>query len=212
MKKTIWHPLVLGAVLGLLAGTTSVTGLSIFSVDFVDNSLVIGFFVSLFLLAAALGGPLAGVIAPAFWVTIAALYGPPDMKAVITIPATFWSNIFGLGTTLALVGIAYRLIFERIQMLQRLPLWAGIVIAFYLIALPASIIPQYLLLKNPVSEILPAVRSAYSSYIPQMIFDIFFTSLVFIALPKRYRKPLWIERNPDTLQAGDKTQAKEQPK
>jgi len=204
MKNTIWRPIVLGVVFGLLAGITTVTDLSFLIVDFVDNVNTIGFYVTLFLLAAALGGPLAGVIAPALWVTISALYGSPDMKAVITIPEIFWSNIVGIGTTLALISIAYRLIFERVKMPLRLLPWVGIVIAFYLIALPASIVLQYVLLNNPVADILPAIRNAYTTYIPQAIFDILFTSLVFVALPKRYYRPVWYEVQPAAPPVEDK--------
>ncbi|HSF83107.1 MAG TPA: hypothetical protein VLA49_17855 [Anaerolineales bacterium] len=204
MKKTIWQPLALGAVLGLLAGITTVTDLSFLIIDFVENVNTIGFFVTLFLLAAALGGPLAGAIASSLWVVISALYGPPEVKAVITIPEVFWSNLLAIGTTLALVGVAYRLIFERVKSLFRLLLWAGIVITFYLIALPASLVTQYLLLQNPVSEFLPAIRNAYTTYIPQAIFDIFFTSLALIALPRRYRRPVWYEVQPAAPPAQDK--------
>lgn len=209
MKKTIWQPLVFGVVFGMLAGIATVTGLSFFKSDITDNALTIGFFVTLFLLAAALGGPLAGAIAPAFWVLISALFGPPDMKAVITVPAIFWSNVLAIGITLALVGFVYRWIFERFEMPARLLPWVGVVMAFYLVALPSSITSQYLLLGDSPSEILPAVLSAYATYIPQAIFDIFFTSLVFIALPKRYRRPLWIERQPAVLPADERAWAKE---
>ena len=51
MKKTIWQPLVLGVVLGLLAGIATVTGLSFLTPGITDNA--IGFYVTLFLLAAA---------------------------------------------------------------------------------------------------------------------------------------------------------------
>jgi hypothetical protein len=191
MRKTIWQPLVFGIVMGLLAGISTITSLSFLISGITDNA--IGFFVTLFLLAAALGGPLAGAIAPALWVTISALFGPPDMQAVITPPNTFWSNLIALGTFTALVGFAYRLIFERLKMPVRLLPWVGIVVAYYFVALPASIIPQYLLSGDPISEILPAVLSAYTDYIPQAIFDILFTCLVFIALPARYSRPLWYE-------------------
>jgi len=191
MKKTIWQLLVLGVVFGLLAGIATVTGLSFITPGITDNA--IGFYVTLFLLSAALGGPLAGAIAPAVMVIISALFGPPEMKEIITIPAVFWSNLLALGITMALVGVAYRLIFERLKMPARLLAWAGIIIAYYFISISASIIPQYYLLGDPPSEILPAVLGAYKTYIPQAIFDICFTSLVFIALPARYRRPLWYE-------------------
>ena len=191
MKKTIWMPLVIGAVLGLLAGIATATGLSFLTPGITDSA--IGFYVTLFLLAAAQGGPLAGVIASTLWVIISALYGPPDMKAIIIIPAVFWSNLLALGMFTAVVGFAYRWIFERVKMPARLLPWAGIVVAFYLIGLPSAIISQYFLLGDPTSEILPAISGTYMTYIPQAIFDILFTSLVFIALPARFRKPLWYE-------------------
>ena len=190
VKKTIWQPLVIGVALGLLAGTATATGLS-FIVPGTDTDIAIGIFATLFLLAAALGGPLAGAIAPAFFVIIAAFIGPSDMKAILNIPQVFWSNLFALGAIGALVGFGYRWIFERLKMPARLLPWAGIVIAYYVISLPSSIIPQSYLLGD--IDLLPAILFSYMTYLPQAIFDIFFTSLVFIALPARYRRPLWIE-------------------
>jgi hypothetical protein len=209
MNKTIWQPVVLGLILGALAGIASAAELTFFVSGITDNA--IGFYVTLFLLAAALGGPLAGAIAPAFWVAISAWFGSPEMAAVISSPNTFWSNLIALGIMTALVGFAYRLIFERIKMPARLIGWAGIVIVYYLLALPASIIPQYFLSGDPISEVLPAVLAGYADYLPQVIFDIFFTCLVFIALPSRYRRPLWYEdkKTPDESAVVQDTKYKE---
>ena len=194
MKKTIWRPLMLGIIFGLLAGIATATGLTFLTPGVTDNA--IGFYVTLFLLAAALGGPLAGGIAPALMIIISAYFGPPEMIEIITVPAVFWSNLVSLVITVVLVSLAYRMIFERLKMPMRLLAWAGIIIAYYFISIPASIIPQYLLLGDPPSEILPAVLYGYQTYVPQAIFDIFFTSLVFIALPIRYRRPLWYGLQP----------------
>ena len=194
MKKTIWQPLVLGTIFGLLAGTATVTELSFITTGITNNA--IGFYVSLFLLAAALGGPLAGGIATVLWVIISAMFGPSEMKEIITIPAVFWSNLLALGISAALVGFAYRSIFERVKMPVRLLAWVGIIIAYYFISIPASIIPQYLLLGDSPSEILPAILYGYKTYIPQALFDIVFTSLIWIAMPVRYYRPLWIEPQP----------------
>ena len=194
MKKTIWRPLVLGIIFGLLAGIATATGLTFLTPGVTDNA--IGFYVTLFLLAAALGGPLAGFIAPVLMLVISAWFGPPEILEIISVPAVFWSNLFASGTTVVLVSFAYRLIFERLKMPVRLLAWVGIIIAYYLLSIPASIIPQYLLLGDPPSEILPAVLYGYQTYFPQAIFDIFFTSLVFIALPIRYRRPLWYGLQP----------------
>lgn len=194
LKKMIWQPILLGVVMGLLAGIATVTGLSFLTTGITENA--IGVHVTLFLLAAALGGPLAGVIASVLFMIISTLFSPPDMKALFTIPAVFWSNLLALAINLVLVSFAYRLIFERVKMPARLLAWAGIVIAFYVMISPSSIIPQYLLLGEPASEILPAILYSYESFIPQAIFDIFVTSLVFIALPVAYLRPLWYERKP----------------
>jgi hypothetical protein len=201
MKKTIWQPLVLGTIFGLLAGITTVTGLSFLTPGITDNA--IGFYGTLFMLSSALGGPLAGIITPTLFICIGSLFGPPEMKELLSDPSVFWSNILALAITVSLLGIAYRLIFEHIKMPMRLLAWAGIVIAYYAIGLPASIIPQYLLHGNPTSEILPAVLYGYETYFPQAIFDIVITSLVFIALPARYTRPLWYEVQPKILTTED---------
>ena len=115
------------------------------------------------------------------------------MKAILSDPVTFWSNLLAQGISIALVGFAYRLIFERLKMPVRLLAWAGIVIAYYLVSVPGSNIPQYLLHGEPASQILPAVVYGYKTYFPQAIFDIVITSLVFIALPSAYTRPRWYE-------------------
>jgi hypothetical protein len=198
--KPIWRPLILGIASGLLSGVATLTGLSFLIPGIANNT--VGFYMALFLLAAALGGPLAGAIAPALWVITSALFGPPDVKAVVTIPATFWSNVIAVGTVVALVGLAYRFIFERVKMPARLLVWTGIVIACYVIGIPSSLIPQSYLLGDPPSEILPAVLYSYKTYIPQAIFDVLITSLVFVALPARYRRPLWYDAKKAPAQDG----------
>jgi hypothetical protein len=155
MKKIIWLPPVIGVAFGLLAGIAMISGLS-FLLSSTEASNVIGFFMVLFLLSAALGGPLAGA-----------------------------------RTLVALIGFAYRLIFEHVKMPARLLPWAGLVIAFYLLSSPINIGIQFTL--KGEAGILSAVLGSYKDYIPQAIFDIFFTSLVFTALPARYRRPLWYE-------------------
>lgn len=188
MKKTIWQPVVLGVAFGLLAGISMISGLS-FMLSSTEASNVIGIYMVIFLLSAALGGPLAGILTSTLCLTLVAIFGPPYMKEVINDPVVFGSNMFMLATLMALIGIAYRLIFERVKMPARLLAWAGIVIAYYVISAPLSIGLQFLL--NSETDLLPAILRSYRDYIPQAVFDIFFTSLIFIALPARYLRPLW---------------------
>ena len=200
MKKTIWSPLVLGTLMGTLAGMTSVTGL-LFIVPGTDSDNAIGIWMTLFLLAAALGGPLASLTAPILLLTIMLLYGSPDMKALLSDPSVYWTNLFVVGMLMLLVSFAYRMIFERVKMPLRLAFWAGIVIAVYLINSPANLILQYYL--HEEVGVLPAILGAYRVYLPQAIFDIIITSLVFIALPARYTRPLWYETKPMVLPTED---------
>ena len=190
MNKTIWQPVVIGIVLGLLAGIGIAAGLS-FIIPGAFSS-VIGFFTTLFLLSAAIGGPLAGIIASTICVTIAAFFGSPDLKEGLADPVIFWSNICVTGAFVALAGFAYRWIFERVKMPARLLPWAGIVIAYYLLYLPANAGVQFYF-HGDSDGFLSAVLGSYNAYIPQVLFDIIITSLVFIALPSRFRKPLWYE-------------------
>lgn len=201
MKKTIWQPLVLGIALGSLAGISMVTGLTFLTPGLATNA--IGFFATLLLISAALGGPLAGIVASVLMITISALFGSPEMKAVITVPAVFWSNVLMLWIIETLVGFGYRFIYERMKMPARLLPWAGIVIVYYLLNSPISLTLQYVLLGSPLSELLPAVLYSYQTYVPQAIFDIFITSLIFIALPSRYLRPLWYESKKAFDQNGD---------
>lgn len=176
--------------MGVLAGVATVTGLS-FLTPGIDINNAIGIYMTILLLSAALGGPLVGALASIIFITISALFGPPDMKAILSEPIVLWTNLAVIGTLTIMVGFAYRWIFERVKMPTRLLLWAGVVIAVYLINIPANILLQFYLLNE--TGVLPAIISTYQDYLPQAIFDIFITSLVFIALPVRFTRPLWYE-------------------
>jgi len=200
MKKTIWIPLALGSALGLLASIATITGLSLVVPGTSGTENVIGFWMTLLLLAAALGGPLAGVIASSLFITLANFFGSLDMRAIINDPVVYWTNLLVVGILAALVGFAYRLIFGRVKMPVRLLFWAGIVITVYIIIAPANLILQYYF-HNEI-DVLPAILGLYRVYMPQAIFDIFFTSLVFIALPMAYTRPLWYEPKQMPLENG----------
>jgi len=174
--------------MGVLAGIATVTGLS-FLTPGIDFNNAIGIYMTILLLSAALGGPLAGALASTLFITITTLFGPPDMKAIMSDPVVMWSNLAVIGTLISMVGFAYRWIFERVKMPVRLLLWAGVIIAVYLINIPFNIILQFYFLHQ--ANMLPAIISTYRDYLPQAIFDIFITSLVFIALPVRLTRPLW---------------------
>lgn len=190
MKKTIWLPLVLGIAFGALAGLGIITDLS-FIVSGTNTDNVIGFWMILLLLASALGGPLAGVIASTLFLILTKFYGPPEFLTIISDPVIFWTNVFVLGMLVIFVAFAYRLVFERVKMPMRLLWWVGIVILAHIINIPANIILQHYF--NNETGALPVILNAYKIYVPQALFDIFITSLVFVALPAAFARPLWYE-------------------
>jgi uncharacterized membrane protein len=191
IKKTIWRPLVLGITSGTLAGLATATGLSIL-VPGAETDNTIGFWMALLLLAAALGGPIGGAVASVLLVTISTYFSPPEVKAIASDPVVYWTNLIVIALLMVLTAFAYRLIFQRVKMPARLLLWTGIVIAVYLINAPANIIPQFYFLDE--TGVLPAIVDVYKVYLPQEIFDIFFTSLFFVALPASFTRPLWYEQ------------------
>ena len=193
MKKTIWQPVLVGIAFGLLAGISITAGLSFV----VSNSLttgVIGFHVVLFLLSASIGGPLAGFITPTICVILIILFGDPEFVEFLSRPNIFWTNMIVPGMVMALTSFGYRLVFEHVKMPARLLPWAGIVIATYVINSPTILSIQYYFGGDNFATLPSAIFSNYQDYIPQAIFDVFITSLIFIALPARYLRPLWYER------------------
>lgn len=194
LKKTIWRPLLLGIVLGTLAGIATISNLS-FLVPGVDTENLIGFWMTLLLLSAALGGPLAGALATTLLITLSTWFGPPELRQVESEAAVvFWTNLFVVGTLMVLVGLAYRWIYERVKMPARLLAWIGVVIIVHLLNPPANITLQFYLLHE--AGVLPAILGVYNAYILQGIFDIVITSLVFVALPSAYTRPLWYMLQP----------------
>ena len=189
MKRAIVQPIAFGTIFGLLAGTVIVAGLTFLTPGLTANA--IGFYGSLFLISSALGGPLAGALSPFIALSISASFGSPEMQELLAAPEVFWPNTVTAGLSLALVGLAYRRIFERLKMPLRLVAWGGIIAAYYILLIPTNNAAQNLLLNDPVSEILPEILYGFQTLYPQAIFDIFFTSLVFIAMPARFRRPLW---------------------
>lgn len=188
MKRTIWRPVALGIIMGVLAGTSVVTDLMFFDYS-PETSNAIGFYMTLMLLANALGGPLAAVIAPSIFITMSAYLGPPYMQELMREPNVFWSNLVVMGALMLFIGLGYRVIYERLSMPARLLPWAGLVVGLYIANIPIIMGIQFYLAGT--DGLLAAILDGYRDYIPQMLLDIFITSLVFIALPAAYRRPLW---------------------
>jgi len=186
MKKTIWQPMILGLALGGLTGIAMATGLSISLPDSVGGINIVGFHMALFLLSAAIGGPLAGAITPMTCLAVAALFGTPDLRSSITEPLSFWTNSIVMGVFMALIGFGYRVIFERMKLPARLLPWIGIILVHYAFHSPVLEFAQ-----TSSVKFMRSLSGSLEFYTAQIIFDIIFTSLVFIALPSSFAHPMW---------------------
>ena len=115
MKKTIWQPLILGTRMGILAGICNGYRPLISHPRYYHkcNRFLWDSFAALRCPRRTAGRRSSVSI---IFLVISALFGSPEMKAVITIPAVFWSNVLMLWMIETLAGFGYRFIFERLKM------------------------------------------------------------------------------------------------
>jgi hypothetical protein len=144
-------------------------------------------------LGAALTGPVGGL-------TIGVLSGIGE--AFIGAPA----ERIPLASLLAHVagglwmGWGYKkLVFNRLQMPTMILGWAGLVLVFYFIlAAPGFVIGQWLFYPDQYAVFYSEGASLVEVYmtlaqgvVPEALITTLITSLVIVALPRRYRRPLW---------------------
>lgn len=189
MRKSIWIPLVLGGVLGLL--------------DFV--SLAVNFLIPLgpfgatgpqevlVMMAAALGGPLGLSLAQIFQDLGIYLYFlptqllPEQMSSlgVLIALADFSAHILAL----LVVAWGYRFLHQRAQKIYTFCAgWILIVFSYYtlLVLLQSLLIGLVVQVKHPPSEM-------FWNNLPECLVVTLITTLIMVALPARYRKPQWYE-------------------
>jgi hypothetical protein len=197
MKKTIWIPLVIGLVFGLIAGLATIANIS-FVIP--PGGWAIGLYGICLVLAAALGGPLAAVEAELIWLLSGLV--APTTRSLVSIPFVFWTNLIVNGGFFILVAFAYRFIYERWTMPKRLLGWIVILIGYFVLHLPALVLSQFAVapafMSSAVAPLTTVeyIMQSYLANIPSFIVDTVVTSLIWFALTERYRKPLWYEAKP----------------
>jgi hypothetical protein len=192
MKKTIWMPLVLGGALGL--------------VDFV--SLVVNFLIPLgpfgatgpqeifIIMSAALGGPLGLLVANILHEMgilvffLVAQFSPEQISStgVIFASADFTAHLLA---SLA-VAYGYRFLYHRGKKVSTFVAgWVLIVVIYYalLVLLQSSLLGFIIPDKPPISVL-------YQNNLPEFLVVATISTLIWIALPARFRKPVWIELQP----------------
>lgn len=187
MKKTIWMPLVLGITLGLL----DFVSLGVHWVIRIAGFGAIGPQEVLVVMSAALGGPV-GLFAANFLQELGMhifllkgdFPGQPQLEVLISI-ADFIAH------TIALLAVAYCYRFLRQRAKKAFaffPGWFLIVVIYYILLLPLQSLVHNLI----IPDLLPLSTLVHGAP-PEFVMVAIISTLILIALPARYRKPLWYE-------------------
>jgi hypothetical protein len=193
VKKTIWIPLVLGIALGLL----DYVSIAVHFVLPTSEETFVGPQEVFVLVSAALGGPLGLFITSLFQeaaVHLFLLKGqlPPE-QAPLEIFVSTADFIAHLLAGLPVV-YCYRFLHQRAKRAITFSVgWIPIVMIYYALLLSL----QSLLYNIVIPGMLPLFVWVQSSLMEVLVAAII-SSLVWIALPARYRRPLWIDVQPGT--------------
>jgi len=198
MKKTIWRPLVLGIALGLLDfisfGVHWVIQIASFGAIGPQEILVV--------ISAALGGPVGLFVAnflQELGMHIYLLKGDFPGQRLLEVSISIADFI---AHTIALLAVAYCYKFLHRRAKKATTFFAGwilITVIYYILLLPLQSLVHNLL----VPDLLPLftlVRGAP----PEFLMVAIISTLILIALPVRYRRPLWIEVQPVSPSTEDK--------
>jgi len=144
-------------------------------------------------LGAALTGPVGGLIIGILAGIGEAFIGAPAERIPL---ASLLAHVAG-GLWM---GLAYKkLVFNRLQMPAFVLGWAAIVAIFYFVfAIPGFVIGQLLFYPEQYAAFYGEGASLIEAYltlspgvVPEVLITMTITSLVMVALPRRYRRPLW---------------------
>lgn len=189
VKKTIWMPFVLGAALGLL--------------DMV--SLAVNFLIPLgpygatgpqevfVIISAALGGPLGLLVANFlqelgiyfFFLKTQFLLEQMPSTGVLFATADFAAHLLAL----LAVAYGYRFMHQRVQKVSTFCAgWVLIVVIYYalLVLLQSSLI-------GLIIPDIPPLSVLYLNNLSEFLVVTIISTLIWVALPMRYRRPLWYE-------------------
>lgn len=128
---------------------------------------------------AAFSGPIGGII-----IGIFAGIAEPGGIALASLLAHITGAVF--------MGFVYKkIIYARLKGFLRFLGWIGaVLIYYYVFAITGFAVGLSIFYKDP-TPILQSYASLAKGVIPELILTCIVTSLVWFALPKKYRKPLW---------------------
>ncbi len=128
---------------------------------------------------AGLSGPIGGIL-----IGILAGIAEPGGIALASLLAHITGGIW--------MGFAYKkLVFERLQMPTRLLGWAGLVLVYYYVFVLPGFAIGLIVFHGETASFMELYTSLGRGVVPEALLTTLITTLVMLALPEKYRKPLW---------------------
>jgi hypothetical protein len=97
--------------------------------------------------------------------------------------------------SLMLVTFCYRFLYERAKRFEQakrndiaIGSWVSICIGYYFVLIPLQVVLVNLVIPDTLTFL-----KLFTGTIPEILATTFVTTLILLALPKRYRRPLWYE-------------------
>ena len=188
MKKTIWVPITIGLVAG---GLSYLLGVADFRILVpLGEGASLGVAEIFGTLAAALGGPIATVITG----LLNGVVGYLITRDVFPWPASLYmagADLIAHIIAMLAAAFCYRFLNERAKkgLLALLAGWVLIVVIYYFVVLT----PIQIFLLNTLVPGFGAYMDFVSVIWPEFLATTVVTTLIWFALPVRYRRPLWYE-------------------
>ena len=197
MKKTIWIPIVISLAFAFLGWLILIAG---FSLPIPGLDANVGVSEIFNLIAAILGGLITVVIGNI-------LFGIFGYTLVLSNaypwPISFYltlADVIAHIISLVLVTFCYRFLYERVKRYEQakksvivIAGWVLISIGYYFVLIPLQVTFINLVIPGML-----AFLDLFRGTLPEILATTFITTLILLALPKRYRKPLWYESKPGT--------------
>ncbi len=202
MNKTTWRPIAIGSILGLLSFVSSAGG---FLIHLGFSGEASGPQEIPLILSAVFGGPLGLFLASLIHELGISLYvfksvfSPDQMSSTVVAFAIADFSAHVLALLAAAYG--YRFLYQRAnKLITFLAGWIFIVAAYYtLLVFLQSILVGMVIPDTPFSITL------MQDFLPEFQMTLIITTLIIVALPRRYRKPLWYESTETAPQSGGRS-------
>jgi len=185
MKKTIRTSIIGGLIFGALSYLITVANITVQ----VSADIILGPWEIINTLSAALFGPIGLLITELGLDISGYVY---FIKGTFPAPQDIYfmvGDYFAHTISMFLVAFGYRFIYQRLKMPRLLAGWVLLMGIYYLVevALAASLF----------NIAVPGLGASYAVYFSNVRLEFILvtgiTSLILVALPERYRRPLWYE-------------------